>query len=214
VKTIHTDRKARGGRPRGFDREQALDVAMRLFWRHGYEGVSVGDITVRLGIAAPSLYAAFGSKAELYRAALERYEEISDFLDLDGMGEAATLELAVRRVLDAGVRAVTSRDRERGCMISDGLVACGEAHRDLAADLARRRRKLRAALARALERWVDGTSARSLARYVTALLQGLSIQARDGASAAELRTIVDAACGGLTAATSVQTARQGAITRR
>ena len=100
------------------------------------------------------------------------------------MAEAATLELAVRRVLEAGVRAVTSRDRERGCMISDGLVACGEAHRDLAADLARRRRKLRAAFARALERWVDKTAAQSLARYVTALLQGLSIQARDGASAA------------------------------
>lgn len=197
MKIIRADDKSRGGRPRGFDREQALDVAMRLFWRHGYEGVSVGDITARLGIAAPSLYAAFGSKAELYRAALERYEEISDFLDVDGMAEAATLELAVRKVLEAGVRAVTSRDRERGCMISDGLVACGEAHRDLAVDLARRRRKLRAAFARALERWVDKTAARSLARYVAALLQGLSIQSRDGATAAELRTIVDLTCAGL-----------------
>jgi hypothetical protein len=99
-------------------------------------------------------------------------------------------------------------------MISDGLVACGEAHRDLAADLVRRRRKLRAALARTLERWVDGTSARSLACYVTALLQGLSIQARDGASATELQTIVDVACGGLAAATSVSTARQGAVSRQ
>jgi len=197
MKTINSGEKFRGGRPRGFDRGQALDVAMRLFWRYGYEGVSIGDITAPLGIAAPSLYAAFGSKAELYRAALERYEEISDFLDIAGMAEAATLELAVRTVLEACVRAVTSRDRERGCMISDGLVACGEAHRDLAADLARRRRKLRAAFARALERWVDKTAAQSLARYVTALLQGLSIQARDGASAAELRTIVDTACAGL-----------------
>ena len=197
MKTILTEEKSRGGRPRGFDREQALDVAMRLFWRHGYEGVSVGDITAQLGIAAPSLYAAFGSKAELHRAALERYEEISDFLDVEGMAEAATLEMAIREVLEAGVGAVTGRDRERGCMISDGLVACGEAHRDLAADLARRRRKLCAAFARALERWVDKTAARSLARYVTALLQGLSIQARDGASAAELRTIVDTACAGL-----------------
>jgi AcrR family transcriptional regulator len=207
MKTIHADEKSRGGRPRGFDREEALDVAMRLFWRHGYEGVSVGDITAQVGIAAPSLYAAFGSKAELYRAALERYEEISDFLDVDGMAEAATLELAVREVLEAGVRAVTGRDRERGCMISDGLVSCGEAHRELAADLARRRRKLRMAFARALERWVDKTAAQSLARYVTALLQGLSIQARDGVSAPELRTIVDVACAGLTAARSGSTAR-------
>ena len=207
MKTIHSGGKSRGGRPRGFDREQALDVAMRLFWRHGYEGVSVGEITARLGIAAPSLYAAFGSKAELYRAALERYEELSAFLDMDGMAEAATLELAVRRVLEAGARAVTSGDRERGCMISDGLVSCGEAHRDLAADLARRRRKLRAALARGLERWVDKAAARSLARYVAALLQGLSIQARDGASATELRTVIDVACAGLFAAGVGSTAR-------
>jgi AcrR family transcriptional regulator len=207
MKTIRSGEKSRGGRPRGFDREQALDGAMRLFWRHGYEGVSVGDITAQLAIAAPSLYAAFGSKAELYRAALERYEKISDFLDVNGMAEAATLELAVREVLDAGVRAVTSRDRERGCMVSDGLVACGAAHRDLAMDLARRRRKLRTAFARALERWVDKAAAQSLARFVTALLQGLSIQARDGASAAELRTIIDVACAGLTAARPEQPAR-------
>src|SRR5215510_3406628 len=113
MKTFRGDENSRGGRPRGFDRDQALDVAMRLFWRHGYEGVSVGDLTARLGIAAPSLYAAFGSKAELYRAALVRYEEISDFLDVSGVAEAPTLELAVRKVLEAGLRAVTSRDRER-----------------------------------------------------------------------------------------------------
>jgi AcrR family transcriptional regulator len=197
MRTERFEEKHRGGRPRGFDREEALDVAMRLFWRHGYEGVSVSDVTAALGIAAPSLYAAFGSKVALFHAALQRYEEISDFLDLPGIARSPTLEQAIRDVLEAGVKAVTSRDRERGCMISDGLVACGEAHRDLAADLARRRRKLRSHLAKALERWVDRAAAQSLARYVAALLQGLSIQARDGASAAELRTIVDVACKSL-----------------
>lgn len=192
----HPPGKSRGGRPRSFDREQALDAAMRLFWRHGYEGVSIGDITSGLGIAAPSLYAAFGSKAELYRACLERYEKLPGGSDAPGPGAATTLEEAVRGLLEAGVQAVTGRDRERGCMVSDGLAACAAEHRDLAADLARRRRRMRADLARSLERWVDRPTAQSLARYLTALLQGISIQARDGASARELSAIVEMACSG------------------
>ncbi|WP_163368077.1 TetR/AcrR family transcriptional regulator, partial [Enterobacter hormaechei] len=59
-------KKRRSG-PRTFDRDQAVDIAMRLFWRHGYEGVSLNDLTAAIGIAPPSLYAAFGSKAGLYR---------------------------------------------------------------------------------------------------------------------------------------------------
>lgn len=197
MQTLPVETASRGGRPRSFDREQALDLAMRLFWRHGYEGVAVSDLTNALGIAAPSLYAAFGSKADLYREALRRYEETSVLLDAAGVEGAATLEQAVRAMLEAGVKAVTGRGRERGCMVSDGLVACGEAHRDLAADLARRRRRLQADVAKRLERWVDTATARTLARYVAILLQGMSIQARDGASAAELNRIVDVACAGL-----------------
>src|SRR5690606_20535349 len=75
--------KSRGGRPWSFERQEALEKAMRLFWRHGYEGVSVGDLTREIGIAPPSLYAAFGSKAELYREALKRYEANFGSIDRD-----------------------------------------------------------------------------------------------------------------------------------
>jgi AcrR family transcriptional regulator len=189
---------ARGGRPRGFDRDDALDMAMRLFWRHGYEGVSVNDLTEAMEIAAPSLYAAFGSKAELYREALERYERISDFGHATDLASAKTLEQAVRRVLFAAVDSVTGRHRERGCMVSDGLASCAEANSALAAHLVARRQNLRKQLAKEFERWVDKARARSIARYVAALLQGFSIQARDGASAADLRGTVDIACTQLT----------------
>ena len=192
----------RGGRPRGFDRDRALEVAMRLFWRHGYEGVSVNDLTAALGIAAPSLYSAFGSKPDLYRAALERYERISSIGDPSGMAHAETVEQAVRSVLNAAIDSVTGRHRERGCMVSDGLVSCGEANSALAAHLSGRRLALRRHLAKEFGRWVDKTKARSLARYITAILQGFSIQARDGASAAELRTIVDIACASVARTTS------------
>lgn len=186
-----------GGRPRNFDRDQALDVGMRLFWRHGYEGVSVNDLTAALGIAPPSLYAAFGSKADLYRAAVQRYETLSSFADAPGVASARTLEEAVRGVLLAGIDSVTGRHRERGCMISDGLASCGEANADLAAYLASRRLAMRRDLAKLFSRWVDKDRARSVARYVAALLQGFSIQARDGASAAELRAVVDIACNSI-----------------
>jgi AcrR family transcriptional regulator len=183
-----------GGRPRGFDRDEALDAAMRLFWRHGYEGVSVNDLTTALGIAPPSLYAAFGSKADLYRAAIERYERLSSFADAPGVADASTLEEAVRSVLSAGISSVTGRHRERGCMVSDGLVSCGEANSDLAAHLAARRLVLRRHLTRIFGRWVPKERARAIARYVAALLQGFSIQARDGASASELRAVAEIAC--------------------
>lgn len=195
---MERQRKATGGgRPRGFDRDQALDVAMRLFWRRGYEGVSVNDLTKALGIAPPSLYSAFGSKADLYRAAVERYEQLSSFADAPDASNARTLTDAVRDVLLSGIESVTGRHRERGCMVSDGLVSCAETNSDLAAHLAGRRLVLRRHLAGIFGHWLDREKARTLARYVAALLQGFSIQARDGASAAELRAVVDIACASL-----------------
>jgi len=65
----------RTGRPRGFCVEETLDRAMTVFWRHGYEGASMSDLTSAMGINSPSLYACFGSKEGLFRAVLERYEE-------------------------------------------------------------------------------------------------------------------------------------------
>jgi AcrR family transcriptional regulator len=195
--------KSAGGRPRSFDRDRALDIAMRMFWRHGYEGVSVADLTARLGIAAPSLYAAFGSKADLYREALKLYEEMSGSLDVTAFDRAETLEQAVRGMLLASIAAVTSPDRERGCLISDGMIACGSEHAGLAAELADRRKRFRDQLARRLERWCDRPSARALARYLTAVMQGMSIQARDGATPRQLRTIADQVVAGLPPARSI-----------
>ena len=72
---MERDTQLHGGRPWSFDRNAAVETAMRLFWRHGYEGVSIGDLTKAIGVAPPSLYAAFGSKAGLYQQALTRYKE-------------------------------------------------------------------------------------------------------------------------------------------
>lgn len=194
---MEPSRKPRGGRPRSFDRDAAVETAMRLFWRHGYEGVSVSDLTSAIGIAAPSLYAAFGSKAELFREALTRYEASQVPLGLFRLEGAATLKEAVGTLLEAGIEATTHPARERGCMISSGMLACHPANEALSRELSRRRDAAREAIASALRRWVDESEADPLARYLAAVMQGISVQARDGASAAELQMIVGEVVSGL-----------------
>lgn len=189
---------SRGGRPRSFDRDRALDIAMRLFWRHGYEGVSIGELTRALGIAPPSLYAAFGSKAALYEEALRRYETLSP-VELPQPGDAATLEDAVRQMLEASVRAVSHPEGELGCMISTGMISAHAEHEGLARAVAERRNRYRQAMERGLARWTGEVEAATLARYLTAVMQGLSVQARDGAGAETLSLIVGEVLAGLRA---------------
>ena len=172
---------------------------MRLFWRHGYEGVSVGDLTDAIGIAAPSLYAAFGSKAGLFRQALDRYETGGQIPDLSSIDAASCLEEAVGLVLEASVRAVTDPAREPGCMISSGMVACHPDNQALARDLSSRRSALRETMSLALRRWTGEQDAVALSWHLAAVMQGLSIQARDGATAAELRMVVREVVAGLSA---------------
>ena len=88
------------GRPREFDTEKALELATALFWRKGYEGTSLSDLTQTLGITRPSLYAAFGNKEALFRLALERYEakagvdalDRGDFIETDDADLGGFLE--------------------------------------------------------------------------------------------------------------------------
>lgn len=187
---------ARGGRPRGFDRAQAVDTAMLLFWRHGYEGVSLAMLTEAIGIAPPSLYAAFGSKAGLYRETLDHYVGgWSAFLS--PMAEAATLRLAVQDMLDQAIASATDPRGGRGCMVSIGLLACHPDHADLARDLASHRRALMERMALGLERWLPQADAAPAARFLCAVLQGIAVQAKDGATAEELRTIAASAASAI-----------------
>ena len=175
---------------------------MRLFWRHGYEGVSIGDLTKAIGIAPPSLYSAFGSKAGLYQEALNRYEGRTISLDAGLVASAATLAEAVRRLLETAVRSVTHPDRERGCMVSSGMIACHPEHATLARDLAARRDAMRERIAQALEPFAHAEEGRRLARHLAAVMQGISIQARDGATLAELQEIVEDVVAGVAARSS------------
>jgi AcrR family transcriptional regulator len=193
---MEPDSKNVGGRPRGFEKDLALEQAMRLFWRHGYDGVSLEQLTTAMGIAAPSLYAAFGNKAGLYRAALDRY----GLLDLSVMQQANTLTEAVYELLTSAIDAITDPARERGCMVSSGLVAVHPAHQPLADATAARRAAVRDELREAIGRFVTGEQPSSLALYLSAVMTGLSVQARDGVPREDLARVVAEVVGGLASA--------------
>jgi AcrR family transcriptional regulator len=177
---------------------------MRLFWAHGYEGVSINDLTAAIGIAPPSLYAAFGSKADLYREALDRYASLPSALD--GLMRAGSLDEAVSLLLASAIQATTDPQRERGCMVSTGLLACAARHADLASDLRKRRRSIRESIAQGLSRWLDADAADTLSGHLAVVLQGLSIQAQDGASPEDLHRIAEEVAAAIRARRQVQRA--------
>ena len=179
------------GRPRAFDRDQALETALELFWRQGYEGTSVADLTAALGIKPPSLYAAFGSKEGLYREALERY--------LAGHGSfvrtALTSDLTAREAITRMLREACAVYAGRGCMVTSGALVCAPENAAISEQLALVRFRGRSAIVARLDRAVTegdlppDTDTAGLGAYYAAVIQGLSVQARDGTSPVDLQAI-------------------------
>ena len=193
---MEIENKPARGRPRAFDRARALDQALTLFWRNGYEGTSLADLTAALGITPPSLYAAFGSKDALYREALDLYLATRSARvkqALEGAGPArAALEAALRLAADIFAGA----DGPRGCPVASGVLRCGPDHHGLAEHTARLRRMMSDTIALRLERaradgeLAAGTDTAALAAFYASVIQGMSVQAIDGSSPAALGDIV------------------------
>jgi AcrR family transcriptional regulator len=184
------------GRPRSFDEEVALERAMRLFWRQGYEGTSLEDLTSTLGIAKPSLYAAFGNKRSLFSKAVERYtrtvrESLQRALD------EPKSEDVVRRFLRLYTEPCA--DAPPGCFLVQGALACSPESAEVQREVTERRQEAEVLLAQRLARaQKEGdlpADARpnDLARYVCTVAQGLSVQASGGATAPQLRRVAELA---------------------
>ena len=133
------------GRPRAFDTDQALHQAMKVFWRLGYEGASLAELTRAMGINAPSLYAAFGSKEGLFKAVLDHYEARRQRCLGDILSASTAREVAVRLVFGL-VDVVTDPDVPPGCLLLQGGLSCGANTQDVPQELARRRASLEQAL--------------------------------------------------------------------
>lgn len=199
MKNSSTPERRPRGRPRCFDSTRALDQALNVFWRLGYEGASITDLTEAMGITAPSLYAAFGSKAELYRQALERYRAEQGAFTARALAEEPTTRAAIDRILRESAREFSSRKHPRGCMISTAVLACAAENQPIAELVAGLRSGtlvlFRDRIARGIAQGElpAGTDAEALARYFGAIIQGMSVQAQDGASEAELLALAEVA---------------------
>jgi AcrR family transcriptional regulator len=190
---------AERGRPRGFDRAAALRRAMEVFWEHGYEGTSIGDLTAAMGVRPPSLYAAFGNKEALFREAVALYEDIEGEPPLRELREAPTACAGVEAMLRSHVLAYTEPGKPAGCMIVLAATTYTPSTQGIRDFLAEQRRastaEVRARLARGRS---DGdlspdTDVDALAAYVSSVQFGMSLQARDGASRESLSSVVDLA---------------------
>ncbi|NUS12141.1 MAG: TetR/AcrR family transcriptional regulator [Streptomyces sp.] len=182
----------RTGRPRSFDRDEALERAVTVFWRHGYDATSVALLTGALGIGAPSLYAAFGDKKALFLEALDRYLATHGAFTARALAEEPDARAAVGRLLHEACAAYTRPDRPPGCLLITAATNCSPQSEDVAGHLRGIRLRGRAALeARLAADGVPGAAA--LAAFYAAVLQGMSAQARDGATTADLRRIADTA---------------------
>lgn len=183
------------GRPREFDVDEALDRALRVFWRKGYEGTSLPDLTKAMGINRPSLYAAFGNKEALFRKVVDRYAEGPASHTVDAL-KAPTARKVVERLLGGAVDLLSDPAHPKGCLIVQGALACGEDAEPMREELASRRAAGEAALRERLERAKreGDLPARAdpgdLARYVMTVGNGLAVQAAGGATRDELRRVV------------------------
>ncbi|MUL44876.1 TetR/AcrR family transcriptional regulator [Mycobacterium sp. CBMA293] len=185
------------GRPREFDPERVLDTAMRLFWAHGYDGVSISDLTDATGVNRRSLYSEYGSKADLFRATVRRYQA--------GPGGYAERALALPTAWDTAyatvhgaVDASSGTTGPRGCLLVQSALAAGDEATELRAELAQFREDGVAELA---ERFrvaqlmgeLPGADPHLLARWIGAVCQGLAVQANGGADRDELHAVADQA---------------------
>ncbi len=179
------------GRPRAFDECTALDDAMEVFWRQGYDGASIADLTAAMGISAPSLYAAFGNKEGLFRAVLERYDEEQAGIRARMM-DAPTAREAVAMFLTTVAENATKPGEPPGCLLLQGGLAVSEDNADIPQEMARCRASSEMVLRTRIEcgaqsgELAEGADPAALARYVMAVSNGMCVQAASGASRQQL----------------------------
>lgn len=185
---------------------------MRVFWRKGYLGTSLSELTERMGINRPSLYAAFGNKETLFRRVLARYTA-GPFSYFREALEEPTARGVVQRLLQGGANLATDPRNPAGCLWVRGSLSHGDESVGLRREMMARRRAGEARLRERLERAVaEGdlpadADPESLARFIQAIHFGMQVQAASGASRADLARVVETALAGWPFLPTVQKAR-------
>ena len=188
-------RKPRG-RPLSFDRDAALETAMHVFWERGYEAASISDLTSAMGITPPSLYTAFGDKEQLFLEAIERYALGYGSAGARALDEEPTARGAIERWLLEAANELTQPCHPKGCMVVMAATNCSAAAERVQDALLLRRTEAIANVGRRIQGGIDSgelppdTDAKDLANFYATIYQGMSMQAKDGATHESLMATV------------------------
>ncbi|MBN8941198.1 MAG: TetR/AcrR family transcriptional regulator [Rhizobiales bacterium] len=184
------------GRPREFDRQAALEQARDAFWARGYEGISMADLVELLGLASARIYAAFGSKEALFREAVALYEAGEGGFVGRALAEEPTARRAIERMLREAAETYTQAGRPQGCMVVTAATNYARDNEPVFAWLSKLRRAQTDAIVARLRQAVAagelkaGANAQALGDCFASLLNGLSVQARDGTPRARLLALI------------------------
>ena len=206
------------GRPRSFDREQALHVAMQVFWNKGYEGTTMADLTTAIGVKAPSLYAAFGDKNALFREAVDCYAATTGAAPLAALKGGQGIRADLDNMLRASVAMFDDPANGKGCMVVMSAINCAPENLAHSDELTLRRQKKRTELEKRLMQAQEQNELRAdadirgLSDFYIGVLHGLSLGARDGVSSERMYKIIDYAMQVLDAALLPASANQETTT--
>ena len=187
------------GRPRNFDRSDTLQRAMQLFWAQGYDCTSMPDLVSAMKINSPSIYAAFGNKEKLFHEAVELYSATEGGRIWAAMATQTTARSAIKAMLRTSAEEFTQPNKPRGCLIVLGALHAQGGNETIRQALQQRRALcITTVQSRLLKAVSDGELAQGpnwleIATFYMAVQQGMSIQARDGASAKILLKVADCA---------------------
>ncbi|MCG8283938.1 TetR/AcrR family transcriptional regulator [Acinetobacter seifertii] len=183
------------GRPREFDREEALVKARDFFWLHGYEGTSMSDLVEVLGIASARIYKAFGSKEALFREAVNHYENNEGNFALNALKQT-NIKDAINQLFEDALTLYTQTNHSYGCMVVSAASVLGEENQAVLEWMkAQRIARGQSLVERFVQAKSDGqlvadADPKTLGQYYALVLHGLSVQARDGYSQEELATVI------------------------
>jgi AcrR family transcriptional regulator len=190
------------GRPRGFDIDLALEQALNVFWRHGYEGTSLNELTEAMGIKKPSLYAAFGNKEQLFLKAIDLYENRPDSLFNTAFKHQHVADVVGGLLLGAAAK-FTDCSHPQGCALINSTLSCSEASESIKQAVLERKAQHKLQLIARFEQAKHqgelnaDCQPKVLARFISTLFQGMSIQASEGASIEELQQVASMAIAGI-----------------
>ncbi|MCJ2184843.1 TetR/AcrR family transcriptional regulator [Novosphingobium sp. 1949] len=194
MKCSFTSTKPRG-RPREFDPDAALGNALKVFWKHGYEGASLAELTEAMGITKPSLYACFGNKEALFKKALDLYER--DKLAYIGKAlEAPSARGVAERLLNGSLETYCGSAGAQGCLGVISLVANTTEAASIREHVIARRKSSETALIARFERALaegdlpPGSRPEALAQCLFTILQGLAVKAQADTTRAELEMVI------------------------